>query len=294
MQTLDLKGFDGTTLLGFLAACGSLRLLDAVSDPGSVSLAFDRATGHARLRGSGDLRATLERALLDPALAEVWTFRSEAGEAYAQPSEMPAAEAKRLLKARLANSLRSFDARFEIDALSALVAGEPDNNEMSESTELRAVGGGQLQYFGQITALFEELTEANVRGTLDDLWAHSDEKGGLRLSVGEDRSYALRASDPSGEGAQGERAANILALIGHQFFPVLAQHGGATVGFDQAQNTVTWPLWEVFAGVATVASLLRVRLSAAELAPRGVFRVMRSRRVTRGKYRNFSPAVAIG
>lgn len=294
MQTLDLKGFDGTTLLGFLAACGAMRLLDAVSSPGSVSLSFDRATGHARLRGPGELRTTLERALLDPCLAEVWTFRSEDGEAYAQPSEMPATETKRLLKNRLEGSGRSYDARFEVDALSALVAGEPDKNEMSESTELRAVGGGRLQYFGQITALFEQLTEANVRGTLDGFWAHSDEQGGLRLSVAEDRSYALRASDPSPEGAQGERAANVLALIGHQFFPVLAQRGGATVGFDQAQNTVTWPLWEPLAGVATVASLLRLPLSAAELASRGVFRVMRSRRVTRGKYRNFSPAVAIG
>jgi hypothetical protein len=84
----------------------------------------------------------------------------------------------------------------------------------------------------------------------------------------------------------------VLALLGHTLFPVLPQRGGATVGFDQKTNEISWALWDGFVALATVQALLPRLASASrdDLEAVGVFRVMRARRVTRGKYRNFSPA----
>ncbi len=289
MQTLELRSFDGTTLLGFLASVGAVRLLDlcGVAD---ARLAFDSRTTHARLRGTAeDLPMTLVKGLLADSTVGPWTFRNSKGTVLTQPSDMAVEDVARERSERL--SLRKHR-RYAVDVLGALVAGEPTDDGTTESTELRAVGGGQLQFFKQIASLIDALDEEQIIRTLTEPWTHSDKAGGLRLTPEEDRSYALRAGDPSPEGASGERAANVLALLGHTVFPVLPQRGGATVGFDQKTNEVSWPLWSGFVGVATVQALIPRLASASrdELEAAGVFRLMRARRVTRGKYRNFTPA----
>lgn len=291
MQTLELTHFDGTTLLGFLASVGALRLLDAVGVE-DVKLEFDPSRSNARLRGSGQLRTRMIEALLDEKLRENWVF--SLGETiFNHPGEMPIDSVKPQLTGRL-KPHPPLSKRFRVDTLSAVVADESDDG-MAVSTEMRAVGGGQLQYFKQIAGLFSRLDLANVEATLDRQWSHEDEKGGLRLAPEEDRSYALRASDPSAEGAFGERAANVLALQGQTLLPTLPRSRGGTVGFDSKEKTFTWPLWHGFCGVGAVASLLTIAADTPRLALQGmgVFRLMSARRFTRGQYRNFSPALPI-
>ncbi len=292
MQSLELESFDGSTLLGFLASIGALRLLElrGVDD---ARLAFDSTTSHARLRGSAeDLRTTLVKGLLDKSIAAPWTFRNTEGKELTQPSDMTVEDVARERSARL--SLKQYR-RYAVDVLGAVVAGEPTDGGTTQSTELRAVGGGQLQFFKQIASLIDALDEKQIIRTLTNKWTHSDKAGGLRLTPEEDRSYALRAGDPSPEGASGERAANVLALLGYTVFPVLPQRGGATIGFDQKTNEVSWPLWTGFVGFATVQALIPRLASAGrdELEPAGIFRLIRARRITRGKYRNFTPAQPI-
>jgi hypothetical protein len=289
MTTLELRSFDGTTLLGFLASIGALRLLDecGVDD---ARLAFDEKSNHARLAAkAGDLHAVLVKGLLSDAIQRPWAFRDVQKNLLTQPSDMSVADVANERTERLA--LRK-ERRYAIDVLGAMVAGEPTDDGTTESTELRAVGGGQLQFFKQITSLLEALDDSQITRTLTQPWTHGDKAGGLRLTPEEDRSYALRAGDPSPEGASGERAANVLALIGHTVFPVLPQRGGATVGFDQERNEITWGLWSGFVGSATVQALVPRLASATQedLEAVGVFRLMRARRVTRGKYRNYTPA----
>jgi hypothetical protein len=289
MQTLELRSFDGSTLLGFLAAVGALRLLEECG-VGDARLAFDAKTNHARLRGSvDDLQATLVKGLLDDAIMAPWSFRNSKGAVLTQPSDMTIGDVARERAERLSVKRQR---RYAVDTLGAVAAGEPTEHGTTESTELRAVGGGQLQFFRQIASLIEELDATQIIRTLTQPWTHGDEAGGLRLTPEEDRSYALRATNPSPEGASGERAANVLALLGHTVFPVLPQRGGATVGFNQGTNEVHWGLWDGFVGLATVRALIPrlVSDSRADLEAAGVYRLMRARRVTRGKYRNFSPA----
>jgi hypothetical protein len=289
MQTLELRSFDGSTLLGFLASVGALRLLGecGVAD---ARLAFDAKTSHARLAGSAeDLQSKVVKGVLADSIVGPWTFRDAKGAVLTQPSDMTVEDVARERNERL---LQKKHRRYATDVLGAVVAGEPTDEGTTESTELRAVGGGQLQFFKQIASLTDELDEEQITRTLTQPWTHGDKAGGLRLTPEEDRSYALRASDPSPEGASGERAANVLALLGHTLFPVLPQRGGATVGFDQKTNEISWALWDGFVALATEQALLPRLASASrdDLEAVGVFRVMRARRVTRGKYRNFSPA----
>ncbi len=294
MPTLELKSFDGTTLLGFLASAGALRLLHAHGH--EVRLAFDERNGHALLESpTSDLQSALVEATCSAELRDAWVFRGPDGTVFNQPSDVPVETIQAQLAERLGDTGPSVDRRLRVDILSAVMAGEADEEGSAVSTDLRAVGGGQLQYFKQVYGLFGALERDDLAKSLSEPWSHADESGGLRLAPEEDRSYALRANNPSAEGAFGERAASVLALQAHTFFPVLPQGGGLTVGFDRDERSLRWPLWSPFCSVPTVAALIAAARDAerTELERRGVFRVMTARRFTRGQYRNFAPAMAL-
>lgn len=287
METLELRSFDGRTLLGFLAGLGALRLARANGPVHDVQLAFDESDGHARLRcpchTATQLTDLIVKGLLSVDNHRLWALDDGKGGTFGHPSEMSQEDVRHLARVRLE--------RPALDAVGALVADAPDANKGVVSTGLRAVGGGQLQFFGQIADIFEALTEEQCRRTLAEPWRHADKSGGMRWAPEEDRSYALLASDPSADGASGERAANALAIFALSYFPTFPS--GETAGFDPKARTRTfaWPLWGELCGEQGIKALVACAgsMSREELERRGVFRVMAAARVTRGQYRNFCP-----
>jgi hypothetical protein len=139
-------------------------------------------------------------------------------------------------------------------------------------------------------------------------WTRSDPTDGFRWDPAEDRRYALRASDPSGDPARMQHGANRLAAVG---LPVLlgtvVRRRNETRFLNTMTNysqdgaiQITWPIWTVSARLHGVRALLAhpALTSGAEeigtLAPQGVAFAFRARRISVGKFFNVTPAERLG
>jgi len=131
-------------------------------------------------------------------------------------------------------------------------------------------------------------------------WQREDPTEGLRWDPAEDRRYALRSRDPSGDPAGMQHGANRLAAIA---LPLLA---GASVKRRQearflnratgytanGQIKLCWPIWTVPARVQGIVALLAHPALAkdapdlAAVAPLGVIAVYRAQRISVGKFFN--------
>lgn len=147
--------------------------------------------------------------------------------------------------------------------------------------------------------LAENMTRDRIQRCLFSPWMRQDRRLSLRWDPEDDRRYALQWRDPSGEETRTEWGANRLAFEALPLFPVApVGRSVVTTGFSGSgtRNTLwRWPIWEPPADLDAVRSLLALRQlheSASdrnELAAMGVQEVFQSRRLTIGKYRNFTP-----
>lgn len=140
-------------------------------------------------------------------------------------------------------------------------------------------------------------------------WRREDPTDGLRWDPAEDRRYALRADDPSGDPAGAQHGANRLAAIA---LPLFSTAVGARRGETRllaracsyaADGAIqfTWPLWARHASLAGAAALLS-HAELAEAAPElralpagaGIFALMRAERISVGKFFNVTAARRLG
>jgi hypothetical protein len=152
----------------------------------------------------------------------------------------------------------------------------------------------------------------HIAAALFTSWTRNDATDGLRWDPAEDRRYALRANDPSGNPAGMQHGANRLATVG------IAALAGAVVvrrGETRFLNTatsyrpdgriqITWPIWTVPARLHGIRALLTHPALAAnideisetigELAPLGVAFAFRAQRISVGKFFNVTPAERVG
>lgn len=146
---------------------------------------------------------------------------------------------------------------------------------------------------------------AYISSALFASWRREDPSDGLRWDPAEDRRYALRADDPSGDPAGAQHGANRLAAIALPLFStaVVARRGetrllarGCSYAADGAMQ-FTWPLWSKPASLAVAAALL-ARAEMGASAPKlgalpagaGVFALMRAERISVGKFFNVTAA----
>lgn len=139
-------------------------------------------------------------------------------------------------------------------------------------------------------------------------WTRTDPTDGFRWDPIEDRRYALRAVDPSGDPAGMEHGANRLAAVG---LPALSgafvRRRGETRFLNAATSyasdgtiRITWPIWTVPARLHGIRAVLSHPALAADapdlsqLAPLGVSSVFRARRISVGKFFNVTAAQRIG
>jgi hypothetical protein len=173
-----------------------------------------------------------------------------------------------------------------------------------KDTAFRTMSGAGHQHFLKFMAELARVTTApQLEAALFAAWRYKEQKLSMRWDPGDDRRYALRWDDPSGDVILTVRGANRLAIEGLPLFPVAPVGGGLeTTGFGSPIGRAvywTWPIWEPPLPLDTVRSVLALdtlqdaRPDRRELAARGIAEVFRCERITIGKFRNFTPAQAV-
>lgn len=298
-----LRGLDAANPLAFLTALGTLRSLSLAWPDADVRLHWGQTDGRlrpfltrpSRVDDDGLLAALIEqlRGLSDnPALTftndltvQQDAFRKTASHAHDQASAHSHVAA-------------DFIAAFACDALADTKSG------IVLDTAWRTMSGAGHQHFlGFMRTLAAETTVEQLREALFAPWSYSDPPPSLRWDPMDDRRYALRWNEPSGDPIRTVRGANALAIQGLPLFPTHPRGGTlGTTGFSRVPRKgtfFTWPIWEDPLPLDVVRSLLALReLQAESPAPQrlralGVVDVFRSQRITQGKYRNFTHGVPV-
>ena len=135
-------------------------------------------------------------------------------------------------------------------------------------------------------------------------WTRRDETDSFRWDPAEDRRYALRFKNPSGDSGRTVHGANRLATVGLAVLPgaPVERRGRIrflTLGADLNIGggvEITWPIWENPASLAAIQVLVAHPALATMnpdrdcLARFGVIEVRRTSRISVGKFFNFTRA----
>jgi hypothetical protein len=177
------------------------------------------------------------------------------------------------------------------------------DGDMIGDTELRTMSGAGHQHFLDFMRdILRTTTADQIRSALFTTWTYSDPRPSMRWDPQDDRRYALRASDPAGGQSPiaTVRGANALAIEALPCFPTAPAKGKVrTRGFygDGSRVTFCWPLWNTPITIECLQSLLGHAEIVQEhprqdvLRPMGVIEVFYSRRLTVGRFRNFTTGV---
>jgi len=304
MTEFALDGLDAANPLGMLAALGALRMSTLLWPQEQPRLRWEQtgAGWRARLTLEGEISASGWLEGLDSRLRQ-----PEPALGIAEDLPVPYDVFRQTLLA-LQREARP-DARQSVDFLAALgsevvqakVNGKP--NGLMADTAIRLSGSGQQRFLGSMRTLVQVTTVAHLEAALFHPWVYADDVPSLRWDPADDRRYALRWKEPSGDPIRTVRGANRLAIEALPLLPT-APTGGEleTTGFRRRRGegvAWTWPVWSLPAGLDTVRSLLSLAILQDDTLDRralqvmGVAEVYRSVRQTLSKYRNFGMAAPV-
>jgi hypothetical protein len=304
---LALVGLDGANPLAFLAALGTLR---------SLTLAWPQRRVRMSWRSTGGWRPQLH---LTPhsepseVIAILDQFLSASGDHPAWslgPDLSVTPEQFRSYAAQaVAQALQTHDRSWADFAAAFGCESTRNENGTIQDTALRTMSGAGHQHFVGFMVNIARRTKAeHLEKTLFQQWRYDDplDTQNLRWDPADDVRRALRWRDPSGDPERRRRGgmlgANRLAIEGLPLLPTIPV--GAmlrTTGFTGRGSSGTywsWPLWSCPLALDVVRTLLALpeiqtdRESQA-LRKRGVSQVIRSRRLTVGKFRCFTPGEPI-
>jgi hypothetical protein len=306
MHEIRLIGLDGSNLLAYLAALGTLRVLSTGRGGADVRMCWNQngawtpVIHHSAISTSDGLLEALEnRVCGEDSVNPAWRIGNDLT---LSTGDFRVCLIDSQFKC-------SKDQRSTVDFLAAFgseaIGSGPKKEQMSD-TEYRTMSGAGHQHFlGFMKELAEATSRDHLQRTLFETWDYADGRPSLRWDPADYRPHALRAEDPSGDPIKTMRGANRLAVEALPLFPT-APDGRRlkTIAFkDRDRETeVTWPIWSEPIEVDTVASVLalsEVQGAGAgdqgrrRLERRGIVQIFRARRFTEGKYRNFSPARAL-
>jgi hypothetical protein len=322
---LELVGLDGGNPLGFLAALGTLRTLSHAWPQFDLRMSWsDRGAQRPVIHANTSLNPAIVSECLVDSLARM---RGHRAFAFADDLEISpddfrlfAGEAVTTASAR-DRAWADFAAAFACEA----TLGEKNGKPVVQDTDFRTMSGSGHQHFLSFLRNIVNRTEAqHIYKALFEPWRYDDpvENQTMRWDPVDDQRYALRWRNPSGDPLRKQRGtmlgANRLAIESLPLFPTAPQQKELrTTGFrgTTSRDCVwTWPIWEHEASLDVVRSLLslwqlqmlderptadevkrsnRTKQIREELRALGVVAVFRSRRLTLGKFRNFTPAHAL-
>lgn len=315
--THRLAGLEPDNLLAFLALLGALRTLEHARSAWlpRVAWAVDTPPVRPILTGivpatENEIVAAVAEGLAD--LADRHKF-SQLKDLKLSPGE--AAERLRMAVTR---------DRYTSDLWAALVsdAAIRDKNKAQEAepTPLCLLfGQGHMHFMSRLASVPREsvppargagrskitIGETNcLREALLEPWTRPDATFSFRWDPHEDVRYALRATDPTDSKTKEttQHGANRLAAIGLSALTVVPRLRGATAQLaviggkrERGGFAFTWPIWRHPISFATIRSLLSHTglEEPANWDALGVIELRRARRISVGKFMNFTRAESI-
>jgi hypothetical protein len=302
-----LDGLEPDNLLSFLALLGLLRTLET-AEPGwsprihwegrplrpvlSLSTAVPRtqlctatAAGCARLSGSYEFG---DRDMLNYRKDELRKLEEEAWDA--------GSEVWRQWSATMA-------------PLAHENALKLNDNELLESSPFNCLDVAQTKFLKEFRkAVATDTNTANdIEKAIFEVWRREDNFARFRWDHAEDRRHAYRYRAPTADPPRTVAGANRLAAFGLALMPgVAVEWRGrirlATLGSRHVpgvQIQITWPVWSVPASRSGIQAILAHPELAehepdmAVLGRLNIIGVYRTRKISVGKYRSFTRAVAL-
>jgi hypothetical protein len=303
MSEFHLRGLDGANPLGFLAALGTLRMATAAWPTSAVRMGWIQQSGGWRPRLEIAHVDVDEDVFLETLNAGLKKMEGHLAISFATDLNVDvrmfrAELAAALIAASPAEHVRAdFLAAFGSDAIA-------DEDGIISDTALRTMSGAGHQHFlGFMQQLVRETDVIHLRHALFETWRYQDDKPSMRWDPADDRRYALRWDEPSGDPVKTVRGANRLAIEALPLLPTMpAGRRLETTGFthERGQGVLwSWPIWEPPICLDVVRSLIAMEELRSGIPDRsmllsmGVREVFRSQRITQGKFRNFTPAVPV-
>ncbi len=317
---LPLPGLDGSNPLAFFAALGALRLLDqAFPDQCRLGWTFDGiwmpvldvpapvldapADVADRSPLQGALLATLARLVAarqtDPIFGLRWDEKNEKG----------VTKEKRNLRSppdvwrRWVASIRPHSDRLSIDFAAASASEvEMDDNGKYRPTVFEFTAGQQM-FLATTESLHQVVTIADLDEAVFGPWKKTRKVNLLNWDATDSRDYALRARNPSGDTKTGVPGADVLAVWGLSFFPVMptARDNRTTAtGGAWKSEWFRWGLWTTPLAVDPLRSVVALcggdPLSPASAKARGIAIQFASSigRSEQGGYGSFAPPRLVG
>jgi hypothetical protein len=313
-----LEGLEADNLLAFLALLGLLRALEVArpdwrpragwevdAAPARPFLKLHEPVTHATICDAAAEGATL--------LARDYIFPVgiERDSEPRNDLDYPKDGARALLQ-RAANGEHSRRA----ELLSALMCDAAEKEGKIEATPLCLLFGQGHQHFLDRLAKVPQAEAPPPRGrgkkvvsltasealyeALFAPWTRQDPTPSFRWDPAEDVRYALRADDPSGVKSTTQHGANRLAALRLSVLTVVPcqradrvrlQVMGGTL--ERNEIALHWPIWRDPASLPAIRALLShpsLAEDPAALAHLGVVEVRRARRISVGKFMNFTRA----
>lgn len=306
-----LVGLETDNLLGFLALLGLLRSLERSRPAWNPRAYF----------GGTPLNAWLELTV-DVTEGEIALAASEGCSAYAAAYSFGSFadltfdgdQARVLLNA----SRDDADRATLLSALCSDAALKPKQPRIDATPLCAIFGQGHQHFLSRLTTVANGFRGKDVRkddadpndpaliaASLFRPWERNDRTDSFRWDHAEDRSYALRFTDPSRDAPKTQHGATRLAILGLMSFQSAPQiHGqhvalatrGVSRGRRDRRVRITWPIWSQAASLETIHAMLDdPELSAetpsrAVLARRAVDQLRRVYRFSKGKFLSFSRA----
>jgi len=292
---LVLAGIDGSNLLGFLAAVGTLRAATLAEPSREWRMKWVSHVGvwTPELLSNRGIAPTDLVHLLDTVLKRPTPeFDFEMNLAVTPKRFREVAHKAQLCASDQDRGYADFLAAFGCDALAT-------NEGKIQDTALRTMSGtGHQHFLGTMQQLARKTDVEDLRRSLFDTWTYSDRKFGLRWDPREDRRYALRWDNPTaGNGVPTMRGANRLAVEALSLLPTVPNGMRLeTTGFVRTERRFSWPIWVCPVGMEVVRSALAMAGTQLREPDRsvlqavGIVEVYRSQRFTVDKRRNFTIA----
>lgn len=321
-----LEGLEPDNLLAFLALLGLLRALERADEE-------QPETAKGRPRAAWDIDAPplrptlfLARALTQEEVCErAARGLSALSAAHDFSGRRDLDYSREECRAELERQAASFRLRERdrADLFAALMSDaaiKDDKDERVDPTPLCLLFGQGHQHFLERLASVprEPAPQLHRKGkkavslsevqclaeALFQPWHREDRTSSFRWDPEEDVRYALMAGDPTDAAYKGgtQHGANRLAAVGLVALTLVPEHraGGtrpAIVGgaFDSEGFSFAWPIWREKATLAAVRALLaHPHLRQPEMfAHFDVHQVMMARRISVGKFMNFTRAAEV-
>ena len=301
--TLCLSGLNGSNPVAFLAALGAFRSISEIFPERTVGLSWIPAGGAwAALLHTSE--KTNPEELVELLHKHLETRANHAAVTVADNLKMPASQFRAYAKEAAGAWMNGAETAWAEFAAAFGSDGVLDEDGKIEDTAFRTMSGAGHQHFLKfMNELARETSAKQVSEALFGPWQYRDVGFSMRWDPEDDRRYALRWFNPSGDAARNVRGANRLAIEGVRLYPTMPSNSHlATTGFtgQKASNTfLSWPIWKAPISLDTCRSLLAhtelTKPSPASNACRaiGIVAVLRSQRITTGKFRNFTPAQVV-